>query len=236
MTGPMTLDIQGWKLALDGEKQAPHFLALSQFLREEKQRGVTIYPPRARIFAALQTTPLDAVKVVILGQDPYHGAGQANGLCFSVAPDQALPPSLQNIFKELQADLALPRPPNGDLSGWARQGVLLLNTVLTVRAGAPQSHQGQGWEPFTDRIIREVSTRRPHVVFLLWGKPAQGKIALIDTRRHTVLCAPHPSPLSAHRGFFGCRHFSQANAALHAHQQTPIDWSLSSTDADGHAS
>ncbi|MFZ5842978.1 MAG: uracil-DNA glycosylase [Pseudomonadota bacterium] len=215
-----------WTAALDGEKESPHFRAVMQFLDDQRARHVTVYPAKDRLFAALKCTPLNEVKVVILGQDPYHGPGQANGLCFSVNPGVALPPSLLNIFKELQADLGIPLSRHGDLSHWAKQGVLLLNTVLSVAAGQPQSHQGKGWEPFTDRIIREVNARCPHVVFLLWGKPAQSKLGMIDQSRHTVLTAPHPSPLSAHRGFFGCRHFSRCNAALAAHGQSPIDWAL----------
>lgn len=215
-----------WAVALDGEKDSAHFRAVMQFLDQQRKQGINIYPPRERLFAALKATPLEQVKVVVLGQDPYHGPGQANGLCFSVNPGIPLPPSLQNIFKELHSDLGVPMPRHGDLSHWANQGVLLLNTVLSVAAGQPQSHQGQGWEPFTDRIIREVNARCPHVVFLLWGKPAQSKLGMIDAKRHTVLTAPHPSPLSAHRGFLGCRHFSRCNAALQAHRQTPIDWAL----------
>lgn len=215
-----------WTLALAGEKESPHFRAIMHFLDQQQQQGIRVFPPRERLFAALKATPLEHVSVVILGQDPYHGPGQANGLCFSVNPGVALPPSLQNIFKELRADLGVPMPNHGDLSHWAEQGVLLLNTVLSVTAGLPQSHQGKGWEPFTDRIIREVNSRCPHAVFLLWGKPAQSKLGMIDSKRHTVLTAPHPSPLSAHRGFFGCKHFSRCNAALAEHGQRTIDWAL----------
>lgn len=215
-----------WSSALQGEKDSPHFRAVMQFLDQQRSQGITIYPPRDRLFAALKATPIEQLKVVILGQDPYHGPGQANGMCFSVNPGVPLPPSLLNMFKELQADLGIPISRHGDLSHWANQGVLLLNTVLSVAAGQPQSHQGQGWEPFTDRIIREVNERCPHVVFLLWGKPAQSKLGMIDGKRHTVLTAPHPSPLSAHRGFFGCKHFSRCNAALVGHGQTPVDWAL----------
>lgn len=215
-----------WQTALAGEKEQPYFQQLMQFLQQERQQGQTVFPPKERIFAALQTTPIDGVKVVILGQDPYHGAGQANGLCFSVHRDIAIPPSLQNIYKELQSDLGLAHPGHGDLSAWAEQGVLLLNTVLTVRAGQPQSHQNRGWETFTNRVISAVNERCEHVVFMLWGKPAQSKMSMIDSRRHTVLTAPHPSPLSAHRGFLGCRHFSKANAALQKHGQAPINWDL----------
>lgn len=215
-----------WSTALAGEKESAHFRGVMSFLADQHAAGVEVYPPKSQLFAALSATPIDQLKAVILGQDPYHGAGQANGLCFSVNPGVPLPPSLLNIFKELQADLGLPISRHGDLSHWARQGVLLLNTVLSVAAGQPQSHQGRGWESFTDRVIREVNARCPHVVFLLWGKPAQSKLGMIDISRHTVLTAPHPSPLSAHRGFLGCRHFSRCNAALIAHGQTAIDWQL----------
>lgn len=215
-----------WSEALAGERESANFLALMQFLDEQQRDGITVYPPRERLFAAIKATELGNVKVVILGQDPYHGPNQANGLCFSVNPGVPLPPSLQNIFKELKSDLGITLPRHGDLGHWARQGVLLLNTVLSVAAGQPQSHQNRGWETVTNRIIREVNSRLPHVVFLLWGKPAQSKLGMIDRQRHTVLTAPHPSPLSAHRGFFGCRHFSACNQALIAHGQTPIDWQL----------
>ena len=222
----LVLSDKHWQAALAGEKEQPYFQQLMQFLQQERLQGQTVFPPKERIFAALQTTPIDDVKVVILGQDPYHGAGQANGLCFSVHRDIAIPPSLQNIYKELQSDLGLAHPGHGDLSAWAEQGVLLLNTVLTVRAGQPQSHQNRGWETFTNRVISAVNERCEHVVFMLWGKPAQSKMTMIDSRRHTVLTAPHPSPLSAHRGFLGCRHFSKASAALQKHNQAPINWDL----------
>lgn len=218
-----------WTEALAAEKQADYFKAVMAFVEGERQRGITVYPPRDRVFQAFKTTPLEQVKVVILGQDPYHGPNQANGLCFSVHPGIPLPPSLLNIFKELRADLAVPMPTHGDLSCWATQGVLLLNTVLSVVAGTPQSHQGKGWERFTDHVIKVVNQECEHVVFLLWGKPAQTKLSMIDRDKHTVLTSVHPSPLSAHRGFFGCKHFSQANAALIRHGQTPIEWALAAT-------
>lgn len=199
---------------------------LRAFLVDEKRRGETIYPPGKDIFNAFRYTPFDKVKVVILGQDPYHGAGQAHGLCFSVQPGVAAPPSLQNIFKELQADLGCPRPDHGCLVHWARQGVLLLNDVLTVRAGQPQSHAGRGWEQFTARAIAELNRRREHLVFLLWGRNAQVKAGQVDRHRHLVLTAPHPSPLSAHSGFLGCRHFSKANRYLSDHGEAPVEWSL----------
>jgi len=215
-----------WKARVGDHFDRPEMHALSEFLRAEKQSGKRIYPPGPRIFAALDATPFEAVKVVILGQDPYHGPGQAHGLCFSVQPGVLVPPSLQNIFAEIQNDLGIARPDHGCLTPWAQRGVLLLNSVLTVRAGSPGAHQGKGWEGFTDRVIDELNRHREGLVFLLWGSYAQAKGRLIDTRRHCVLKAPHPSPLSAHRGFLGCRHFSKANQYLEAHGQAPIDWSL----------
>lgn len=203
--------------------------ALGDFLRAEKAAGKIIYPRGPNIFAALDSTPFDKVKVVILGQDPYHGPGQAHGLSFSVPPGVAIPPSLQNIFKEISRDLDLPRPQHGCLSSWADQGVLLLNAVLTVEHGMAGSHQGKGWEEFTDACIAALAEERENLAFLLWGSNAQAKGRLIDTRRHLVLKAPHPSPLSAHRGFLGCGHFSQTNRFLRQHGQSAIDWSL--TDA-----
>lgn len=215
-----------WKARLEAQFASPHMAALRAFLRAEKAAGKTIYPPGPEIFAALDRTPFDAVKVVILGQDPYHGPGQAHGLCFSVRPGVPVPPSLQNIFAELQRDLGIPRPDHGCLLPWARQGVLLLNAVLTVERGQAGSHHGQGWEAFTDVIVDALDREREHLVFLLWGSPAQAKGRRVDPRRHLVLRAPHPSPLSAHRGFIGCAHFSQANAYLEAHGLAPIDWRL----------
>ncbi len=215
-----------WKSRLIDVFSSPQMQALREFLRAEKSLGKVIYPPSMQIFAALDATPFDQVKVVILGQDPYHGPGQAHGLCFSVQPGVRPPPSLVNIFKEIQGDLGIPPPAHGYLMHWARQGVLLLNAVLTVERAQAGSHQGKGWETFTDAVIDRLNREREGLVFLLWGSPAQAKGKLVDTSRHLVLKARHPSPLSAHSGFFGCRHFSQANAWLEARSQTPIDWSL----------
>ncbi len=215
-----------WKARVGDYFERPEMRALSAFLHAEKRAGKRIYPPGRWIFAALDATPFDAVKVVILGQDPYHGPGQAHGLCFSVQPGVPVPPSLQNIFAEIESDLGIARPDHGCLVPWARRGVLLLNAVLTVEAGRAGSHQGKGWEGFTDRVVDELNRGREGLVFLLWGSYAQAKGRLIDTRRHCVLKAPHPSPLSAHRGFFGCRHFSKANQYLEAHGAAPVDWSL----------
>ena len=200
--------------------------ALSAFLRQRKAAGARIYPPGRDIFAAFDATPFDAVKVVILGQDPYHGAGQAHGLCFSVLPGVPVPPSLLNIYKELERDTGFIRPDHGCLLPWARRGVLLLNSVLTVEDGKPGSHQGRGWEGFTDHVVDVLNREREGLVFLLWGSYAQAKGKVIDTRRHRVLKAPHPSPLSAHRGFLGCGHFSAANQYLTRCGKTPIDWTL----------
>jgi uracil-DNA glycosylase len=215
-----------WKARVGDYLQRPEMLALSEFLRSELRRGKLIYPPPKRIFAALNTTPFDQVKVVVLGQDPYHGPNQAHGLCFSVMPGVQVPPSLENIFAEIERDLHIPRPGHGCLLPWARQGVLLLNATLTVQAGAAGSHQGKGWEGFTDAVVDHLNREREGLVFLLWGSYAQAKGKLIDTRRHLVLKAPHPSPLSAYRGFIGCGHFSRANAYLREHGQTEIDWRL----------
>ncbi len=215
-----------WKPRLLEVFAAPAMQQLRAFLRDELAAGKTIYPPPGQIFAALDATPFDRVKVVILGQDPYHGPGQAHGLCFSVQPGVRPPPSLLNIFKEIQSDLGFPIPRHGCLTHWARQGVLLLNAVLTVERGRAGAHQGRGWELFTDAVIDRLNRERDGLVFLLWGSPAQSKGRLLDGRRHLVLKARHPSPLSAHGGFFGCRHFSQANQWLQQHGQTPIDWSL----------
>ena len=201
-------------------------LRLSEFLRAELRAGKTIFPPPRCIVAALDATPFEQVKVVILGQDPYHGPGQAHGLCFSVLPGVPPPPSLENIFAEIRRDLGIARPDHGCLVPWARQGVLLLNAVLTVERGLAGSHQGKGWEGFTDNIIDQLNREREGLVFLLWGSYAQAKGALIDTRRHRVLKAPHPSPLSAHRGFIGCGHFSKTNQWLSEHSRSEIDWSL----------
>lgn len=215
-----------WKAHVGTQFERPEMQALADFLRAEKRAGKVIYPPSANMFAALDTTPFDAVKVVILGQDPYHGPGQAHGLCFSVMPGVPAPPSLVNVFAEIQRDLGIARPDHGYLMPWAQQGVLLLNSVLTVERGLAGSHQGKGWEGFTDACIDALNREREGIVFLLWGSYAQAKGKLIDSRRHRVLKAPHPSPLSAHRGFIGCSHFSRTNEYLREHQQTPIDWRL----------
>jgi uracil-DNA glycosylase len=201
-------------------------VALKRFLLDRTAAGATIYPKDGQYFRALDLTPLRQVRVVILGQDPYHGPGQAHGLCFSVLPDERIPPSLVNIYKELQADLGIPRATHGFLESWARQGVLMLNSVLTVEQGQAGAHQGKGWEGFTDAVIRTVNGLDRPVVFMLWGAYAQKKAAFVDGDRHLVLTAAHPSPLSAHNGFHGCRHFSQANAFLEARGGQPIEWSL----------
>ena len=215
-----------WKARVGDYLDRPDMQALSEFLRAELRAGKTIYPPPRRIFAALDATPFEEVRIVILGQDPYHGPGQAHGLCFSVPPGVPIPPSLENIFAELKNDLGIPRADHGCLLPWARQGVLLLNAVLTVERGLAGSHHGKGWEGFTDAIVDQLNRERENLVFLLWGNPAQSKGRLIDTRRHRVLKAPHPSPLSAHRGFLGCRHFSLSNQWLEQHGHPPVDWSL----------
>jgi uracil-DNA glycosylase len=215
-----------WKARVGDYLERPEMQQLSEFLRGELRAGKTIYPPPKRIFAALDATPFDQVNVVILGQDPYHGPGQAHGLCFSVVPGVPPPPSLVNVFAEIQRDLAIPRPDHGCLIPWARQGVLLLNSVLTVERGLAGSHQGKGWEGFTDHIVDRLNREREGLVFLLWGSPAQAKGKLVDTARHKVLKAPHPSPLSAHRGFIGCGHFSKANEWLSSKGQSEIDWRL----------
>lgn len=218
-----------WGDFLNEEKEKDYVKQLQAFLGQERQK-YPIYPPSDRVFAALHHTRLEKVKVVILGQDPYHGPGQAMGLCFSVAPECPLPPSLRNIFKEIEADLNISmKDKKGDLTPWADQGVLLLNTLLTVREALPMSHQGKGWETFTDRLIDFMLENGPSMVFLLWGKPAQDKLLLkhkIDPQKHLILKAPHPSPLSAHRGFLGCRHFSKANQWLEEKGLGAIDWSL----------
>lgn len=212
-----------WKTALNPIFQSDSFSKLAEFVKQEYQKH-QVFPPGKQIFSAFWQCPLPSVKVVILGQDPYHGEGQANGLAFSVAPGLPFPPSLLNIFKELKADLGIPMPPNGDLSRWAAQGVFLLNATLTVRANSAGSHQNQGWEALTDAVIQTISREREGVVFLLWGAYAQKKEELIDSKRHCILKAPHPSPLAAHRGFWGCKHFSKANAYLLATGQTTISW------------
>ena len=214
---------ESWKKVLNGEFDQPYFKTLVQFVKDEYTRH-TIYPPGKRMFNAFDTCPFDEVKVVILGQDPYHGPGQAHGLCFSVQDGIAFPPSLQNIFKELHNDLNIPLPQSGNLERWAHQGVFLLNATLTVRARQAGSHQNKGWETFTDAVVRKLAEEKEHLVFLLWGAYAQRKGEFIDTRRHLVLKAPHPSPFSADRGFFGCRHFSKTNTYLEQHGKAPIKW------------
>lgn len=217
---------ESWKAVLAQEFASPYMAGLKQFLLAQKNEGRQIFPRGAEYFRALDLTPLYKVRVVILGQDPYHGDGQAHGLCFSVRPGVRTPPSLVNIYKELSTDLGIPPARHGFLESWAKQGVLLLNSVLTVERGLAASHQGRGWERFTDAIIRAVNEADHPVVFMLWGSYAQKKAAFVDRSRHLVLRAPHPSPLSAHSGFFGCRHFSQANAFLVSKGYDPIDWRL----------
>lgn len=219
---------ESWKARIGDYLLRPDMRELSAFLRAEKARGKQIYPPGAEIFAAFEHAPFDSVRVVILGQDPYHGPGQAHGLCFSVRHGVDAPPSLENIFKEIERDLGIARPRHGCLTSWANQGVLLLNSVLTVERGNAASHQRKGWEGFTDAAIAALNEGRDRLVFMLWGAYAQRKGQLIDTKRHLVLTSVHPSPLSAHRGFLGCGHFSAANAYLTKHGKAPIDWSLPS--------
>ena len=214
-----------WNGPLSAEYKKPYYKDLYYRIKEEYTH-YRVFPPARDLYRAFELTPLSQVRVVILGQDPYHGEGQANGLCFSVAPGVDIPPSLQNIYKELQADLGCRIPDNGCLDAWARQGVLLLNTVLTVRAHQAFSHRGLGWEQFTDAAIRAVNASDRPVVFMLWGRPAQEKRRMLDNPAHLVLTAPHPSPLSASRGFFGCRHFSKCNRFLEEHGEKPIDWQI----------
>jgi uracil-DNA glycosylase len=215
-----------WKARLGSYLERPQMRALADFLRVEKRAGKVLYPPGAEIFNAFEHTPFDKVRVVILGQDPYHGPGQAHGLCFSVRPGVPTPPSLVNVFKEIQRDLGIAPPDHGCLMPWADRGVLLLNSVLTVERGNAASHQGKGWEGFTDAAIDALNRERDGIVFMLWGSYAQRKGQLIDRRRHCVLTSVHPSPLSAHRGFIGCGHFSAANRYLEDQGQAPLDWSL----------
>lgn len=222
---PVNLEAS-WLEVLGPEFNKPYMQQLRAFLTAEKTAGKQIFPRGSQFFNAFEQTPLPRVKVVILGQDPYHGAGQAHGLCFSVLPGVAVPPSLKNIYKEINAQLGLPIPTHGYLNAWAQQGVLLLNSVLSVECAQAASHQGRGWETFTDQVIDVINREREGVVFMLWGGYAQRKGALIDVNRHCVLKAPHPSPLSAYRGFFGCGHFGQANTYLSAAGLSPIDWSL----------
>ncbi|MGB2179618.1 MAG: uracil-DNA glycosylase [Porticoccaceae bacterium] len=215
-----------WNNQLGDEFKKDYMLSLREFLANRKQQGAIIYPPGSQWFAALNTTPFDQVKVVILGQDPYHGPGQAHGLCFSVLPNIKVPPSLANIYKELKSDLGIDQPNHGCLTSWAEQGVLLLNATMTVEQGQAGAHQGKGWETFTDTIINKLNQHRQGVVFMLWGSYAQKKASMIDAERHLVLQSVHPSPLSAYRGFFGCKHFSKANGYLQGQGLEPIDWQL----------
>lgn len=213
-----------WKRRIEDEFNKPYMADLRRFLVERKKAGAHVYPPGGLMFNALDSTPFEQVKVVIFGQDPYHGPGQAHGLCFSVPEGMAVPPSLQNIYREMREDLGATPPPHGNLQAWAEQGVLLLNAVLTVERGQASAHRGKGWERFTDRVAAELNEGRENLVFLLWGSYAMKKGEFIDRDRHLVLTAPHPSPLSAHRGFFGCRHFSKANGWLEQHGMEPILW------------
>lgn len=215
---------KSWEEVLRAEFEKPYFRELSKKVHEAYLGNIPIYPPPESLFHAFELCPFTAVKVVILGQDPYHGAGQAHGLCFSVQDGIKTPPSLQNIYKELRSDLKIAIPPSGNLERWAKQRVLLLNATLTVEGGRPGSHQGIGWEQFTDSVIQKISDEKEHVVFLLWGKYAQVKGNRIDVTKHLVLTAPHPSPLSAYSGFFGCKHFSKANEYLKKHGKEPIEW------------
>jgi uracil-DNA glycosylase len=214
---------ESWKKRLKKEFEKPYFVQLTEFVRAEYQTQ-RIYPPAKMLFNAFDACPFDAIKVVIIGQDPYHGAGQANGLCFSVNDGVALPPSLLNIFKEIEADIAVPIPKSGNLQRWATQGVMLLNATLTVREAQPGSHQNKGWEQFTDSVIALINAEKENVVFMLWGAYAQKKETMIDTDKHLVLKSAHPSPLSAHRGFLGCKHFSKANKYLADKGLAPIIW------------
>lgn len=217
-----------WARALAGVTGTPEFDQLEQFL-EAQRRSATVFPAQGDVYTAFHLTAVADVRVVVLGQDPYHGEGQAHGLAFSVPPGQRIPPSLRNIFRELEADLGVPSPGHGDLRPWARRGVLLLNTVLTVRAGEANSHRKRGWEAFTDAVIEAISARHRPAVFVLWGRPAQRKVRLIDLARHRVIEGPHPSPLSAHRGFFGSRPFTAVNEALTDLGHDPLDWSLTAS-------
>ena len=222
-----TIQLQpSWLSRLEDQFDQPYMQNLRTFLVTRKRHRAVIYPPGSLIFNALNSTPFDRVRVVILGQDPYHGPGQAHGLCFSVLPGVRIPPSLANIYREIQSDLGITPPTHGNLQSWADQGVLLLNAVLTVERGQAGSHQGKGWETFTDTVVQLLTDEREGLVFMLWGSYAQKKGAVIDGRKHLVLKAPHPSPLSAHRGFLGCKHFSRGNDYLLQHQHAPIDWSV----------
>jgi len=222
-------DIQlesGWKTVLNDEFSKDYFSKIKTFLIKEKQAGKTIYPPGKDIFKAFDSTPFSKVKVVIIGQDPYHGKGQAHGLCFSVQKPTPPPPSLVNIYKEIHSDLNLPIPQHGNLSKWAQQGVFLLNAILTVRANQPASHSKIGWDIFTDKVIQTISAQKDNIVFLLWGRFAQEKANLIDSKKHLILMAAHPSPFSAHNGFFGCQHFSKTNEYLISIGKEAIDWQI----------
>lgn len=217
---------EDWRAIMADELQKPYYKELSHFVLQEYRKG-TVFPPKDDIYNAFQETPLSEVKVLLLGQDPYHNVNQAHGMSFSVLPSQReIPPSLQNIYQELHEDLGCYIPNNGYLLKWAKQGVLLLNTVLTVRAHAANSHRGHGWEQFTDRVIQVLNEQDRPIVYFLWGKPAQSKMGMLNNPKHLILTAPHPSPLSAYRGFFGCRHFSKANEFLIANGETPIDWQI----------
>ncbi|MBM3272125.1 uracil-DNA glycosylase [Candidatus Kaiserbacteria bacterium] len=222
MSNPVRIE-ESWRSRLAAEFEQPYFTNLSAFVHDE-YASARVFPPPKQVFRAFDECPFEEVKVVILGQDPYHGDGQANGLCFAVNPGVQTPPSLQNMFKEIEADLGHPVSRDADLSRWARQGVLLLNATLTVRAGQAGSHQGKGWEQFTDAAVRALGDEREHLVFMLWGNYAKRKGAHIDRAKHLVLESAHPSPLSAYNGFFGCKHFSKANAYLKAHGNAPIAW------------
>lgn len=217
---------ESWQAEIGQEFSKPYMQDLKSFLSEEKRAGKVLYPPGPEIFQAFNLTNFENVKVVILGQDPYHGPGQAHGLCFSVRPEVKIPPSLVNIYKELVSDVGITMPSHGNLESWAEQGVLLLNAVLTVEQANAGAHQGRGWEMFTDAAVSALNAARENLVFLLWGSYAQKKGQMIDRDRHLVLSAPHPSPLSAHRGFLGCRHFSKTNAYLVSHDKDPVNWQV----------
>jgi uracil-DNA glycosylase len=229
---PFTLE-PSWVEALGEELYQPYIAQLAAAVERERYGTIPVYPPKELTFNAFSKTPFHAVKVLLLGQDPYHGPGQAHGLCFSVPPDVPQPPSLQNIFKELQSDLGIALPSHGCLTHWAGQGVLLLNALLSVRQGEPLSHQGKGWERFTDAVVRTLNQKKESMIYVLWGKSAQEKCRFLNiSDRHVVLTAPHPSPFSVHSGFFGCRHFSKVNQILHSQGKTPVDWRLDSDKSD----
>lgn len=229
MSDVQTSSSISWQTLLSGEKEQPYFQKILEFLKKEREAGKIIYPPQKDVFNALKLTPFETVKVVIIGQDPYHGPNQAHGLAFSVQRGVPPPPSLQNIFLELKNDLGILIPKHGCLEKWAEQGVLLLNTCLSVEAGKPQSHAGIGWQTFTDKVIECLNNHPQSIVFLFWGAPAQKKIPLVNPYKHKILTAPHPSPLSAHRGFLGCKHFSKTNQILQSLGRDPIDWNLAET-------